>query len=201
MKELQFSLTKKDFQQHLNIVNIKHFTGALVILFLGIPVTLTATFLLFNAFIDILQTAGYYPANANRYVQIVFNLIIITIIIMPIYRCLASPLIKKLPLLDPQGYVLSPQKLSIDAKGLYRESDYHKVFSDWRGIIEIQETKNYILFYTDRAHGYGYLVPKTAFETPEDAAAFLEQARGYWHKAGGGAKNEKGKSDDTAEKS
>ncbi|TVQ83497.1 MAG: YcxB family protein [Micavibrio sp.] len=102
-------------------------------------------------------------------------------------------------LLDPQGSFLAPQTLTIDAKGVVEKSTHDQYFTDWRGIIDIQETIDYLLLYNGQITAY--LVPKTAFETPEDAAAFLEQARDYRQKSGRGAKNEKGKSDDTAEKS
>lgn len=176
MSKLAFSRTEKDFM-NLSCIVTGHYRrrGILyIIAAVGIGIVLSL------AAVDMLRTAGFFPQE--KYMQMAVTIGIYFLGFYLPLRCFR--LCGRQSWLDKNGNFLSPKIFQITAKGLSEESDHHKSFTDWHGITDIQETKDYLLFYIDRMQAY--LVPKTAFEKPEDAAAFLDKARGYWQKAGGG---------------
>lgn len=176
MSKLTFSLTEKDLQRYRYIINRRQFGYILIYVVPAVGIAL----ILHSALVDILQTAKLEPANI--YLRMALHIGMLGILYLLLLRFFQ--LFDK-RWLDPRGHSLAPRIFRIDTKGITTELNYHKSFTDWRGVIEIQETKNYLLFYIDRMQAYQ--VPTAVFEKPEDATAFLEKARGYWQKAGGGA--------------
>jgi hypothetical protein len=183
MSKLTFSRTEKDFLNFSRIAARQYRRRGIIYIIAAVGIGIVLSL----ALIDILRAAGYFPAD-----KLMQTAVAVGIYFFSFYLPLRFfHICGKQSWLDESGNFLSPKTFKMTAKGVAEESDHHKSVTDWRGVTDIQETKDYLLFYIDRMQAY--LVPKAAFETPEDATAFLDSARGYWKKAGGGAVMKKGK--------
>ena len=61
--------------------------------------------------------------------------------------------------------------------GLCEQASVMEVRVKWPGVTEITECKNLLVFFISPR--FGFIVPKRAFPTPEQAQLFLETARAY----------------------
>lgn len=183
MSKLTFLRTEKDFLNFSRIAAGQYRRRGIIYIIAAVGIGIVLSL----ALIDILRAAGYFPTD-----KLMQTAVTVGIYFLSFYLPLRFfHICGRQSWLDEGGNFLSPKTFKMTAKGLSEESEHHKSVTDWRGVTDIQETKDYLLFYIDRMQAY--LVPKTAFETPEDVAAFLEKARGYWQKSGGGVKTEKEK--------
>tara|TARA_R110002124_G_scaffold44001_2_gene134856 strand:+ start:2158 stop:2739 length:582 start_codon:yes stop_codon:yes gene_type:complete len=185
MSKLTFSRTEKDFLNFSRIAAGPYRRRGIIYIIVAVGIGIAAAL----AVIDMVRVAGYFPSD--RFTQTVLTTLIYFLIFYLLLRFFNA--FGKQSWLAADGNFLSEKTFQMTAKGLSEESDYQKSFTDWRGVISIQETPDYILFYIDRMQAY--LLPKSAFKKPEDIPGFLEKAHGYWQKAGGGLKPEKEKND------
>lgn len=81
----------------------------------------------------------------------------------------------------PQGSLLCPKEIRIDGEGLHQSSKHGASTAFWPGILNIEDTGDMIYFYVDLTSAY--FIPKRFFANPEEAAAFVTQARHYWNAA------------------
>lgn len=175
MSKVTFSRTEKDFRHLGRITAAQCWRRGIVYMIVAAGIGIVLSLLLVEA----ARAVGYFPAD--EFMQ--------TIVAVGIYF-LSFYLLLRLfhgcgrgAWLAEGGNFLSSKTFQVTAKGLTEESEHHTSFTDWRGVTDIQETKEYLLFYIDRMQAY--LVPKTAFKKPEDAAEFLKKAQSYRKKAGG----------------
>lgn len=83
--------------------------------------------------------------------------------------------------LHPSGSFLRPKEIIIDEEGIRETSNVHTAFSQWIGVIKIEESEHLILIYVDQMAAYVF--PKRAFQTSGEAKAFVEQAQMFWNSA------------------
>ncbi|TNE28598.1 MAG: YcxB family protein [Alphaproteobacteria bacterium] len=183
MNKLTFSRTEKDFLNFSRIAAGPYRRRGIIYIIVAVGIGIALAL----AVIDVVRTAGYFPAD--KFTQTLLTTLIYFLMFYLLLRFFNA--FGKQSWLAENGNFLSEKTFQMTAKGLSEESDYQRSFTDWRGVIGIQETPDYVLFYIDRMQAY--LLPKSAFKNPEDIPAFLEKAHGYWQKAGGGTQAAEGK--------
>jgi len=77
----------------------------------------------------------------------------------------------------PDGMLRAPKEIRIDAEGLHQNSLYESSVTRWKGIMRIEDDREFVLLYVDTASVY--MIPKHSFSTADEAAAFVAQARSY----------------------
>ena len=75
-----------------------------------------------------------------------------------------------------------PITVAINAGHIYRKDATGEVFTPWRALHSIKDTPErfFVLLHDGNT---GFIVPKRAFESPDDAQAFYEAAYGWWNDA------------------
>jgi len=185
MSKVTFSRTEKDFLNFSRIAAEPYRRRGVIYLIAAVAIGIVFSL----ALIDMMRVAGYFPTD--KFMQTAFTVGVYFVIFYLLLRFFNA--FGKQSWLAEEGNFLSQKTFQITAKGISEESDYQRSFTAWRGVIDIQETPDYLLFYIDRMQAY--LLPKVALGSLEESASFLKKARGYWQKAGGGAKAEKEKND------
>lgn len=179
MSTLTYSCTEKDYESFNQAVQDKQNSNGHVIVWIIMIVVGTV---LYNILRNTIQEIGYYPANT--FVQTVIGVGWALGIVF--LSCVLQTSFSKRRILSRDGSFLSQQTLQITPAGISCEKRFYNGFIDWRGVLDIQETKDYFLFYTDRISAC--LVPKTAFKKSADADNFLARAYSYWKKEDKGKK-------------
>lgn len=177
MSRVIFLLTDQDMRSFVQIIKDGRSRQSRFVY--AIPIVVIGPILYF-VLADMLQTAGYYPRSHSM--QIILATVGLICIFWLLWRFF-HPSDSKPPLLHPKGNFLAEQTIGISTQGLIVESVHHREYTDWRGIVDIRETSDDLLFYNHRRQVYQ--IPKRAFKALEDAATFLKDARCYWRKAGG----------------
>lgn len=76
------------------------------------------------------------------------------------------------------GYFLQPRKFTINKVGIVDKSDSHCFNTKWKGVLKIESTDDYILYFIDKAQVY--LVPKRSFELADEAQKFFDTSIKFW---------------------
>lgn len=87
----------------------------------------------------------------------------------------------KLPIFDVGGRFCVARHVTISPEGFSEETENFKGTTQWRGMTQILDRRDYILFYVDKLQAY--LVPKRFFTGNALAENFLSLATAYWRTA------------------
>lgn len=82
---------------------------------------------------------------------------------------------------SPDGHFLAATQFTLAPEGFTTQSRYTQGKVDWRGVLRLEESKDFLLIYIDLMQAY--VIPKRCFATTEAAAAFYQQAQAYWQAA------------------
>lgn len=82
---------------------------------------------------------------------------------------------------DEAGNYCEAKTLSITEDGVSEESEFNKIFSDWRGVRKLHQTAEYLYFFVDNSQAY--CIPVRAFESKDMATQFFAQAEAFWRAA------------------
>lgn len=86
---------------------------------------------------------------------------------------------------DKRGSFLAPCKLIMTKDCLTTETTHGHNRLSWPGVLKIEDTGDYFLFYIDKINAY--IVPKRSFTTADAAQKFIQNAHVYWQAANGNA--------------
>ena len=75
------------------------------------------------------------------------------------------------------GNYKSDCRITIDKDHVETSDASSNLRKAWSAIDHVMETRSHILIYFNRCNAF--VVPKTAFNTPNDAEAFRETAEGF----------------------
>jgi hypothetical protein len=81
-------------------------------------------------------------------------------------------------ILDPNGSFLTPTDIELAPDGVHWSSKRGEGRTNWSAVHKIEETKQHIYIFVDRAAAH--VLPKRNFATPEAATAFVKLALQYF---------------------
>ena len=68
-------------------------------------------------------------------------------------------------------------RIHIDPSHVWTTSDDAELKKPWKSMNEVAETKRHVFLYFNKCNAF--VIPKTAFSTPDDAETFARHARQY----------------------
>jgi hypothetical protein len=81
-------------------------------------------------------------------------------------------------ILDPNGSFLTPTDIELAPDGVHWSSKRGEGRTNWSAVHKIEETKQHIYIFVDRAAAH--VLPRRNFATPEAATAFVKLALQYF---------------------
>ena len=74
--------------------------------------------------------------------------------------------------------VLGERLARIGPEGIFGRFPLREVLSYWKGVTDIAEDDDYLFFFTGRWNAH--VIPKRAFQSPEELEQFRISAKSYW---------------------
>lgn len=169
MEEVHFTLTRDDFWRlQLHAFSRTRRTRLRIVL-VCVIVILVITYTIFGAIILLLLIL-----YALLFFVALFGLLFL---VMWLGASLAGKLMAK------RGMHV----LTISTQGVQQSNELGDSRKFWRAFKEIQEDKHNIYFRLETPDSVfmAHLIPKRAFESPQQAERFVERARAYWREQSG----------------
>ncbi len=163
MLTVSYKLKKADYNNLIRILSKRASYSYLLLLWIG--------FLIIFVAIDLYQ---YQDIQSST---LVFPLILI--VVFAFIRIYSTKLYSPAEsFLVDTGYFLQPRKFTINKNGIIDKSESHCFNTKWKGIIKIESTEDYIIYFIDKAQVY--LVPKRSFKLQNEALKFFDTSIKLW---------------------
>jgi ABC-type multidrug transport system fused ATPase/permease subunit len=162
MEEIRFFLTREDFW-HFRLYALFHQRRSLLILIL----------ILIGSGLICFSLIGSFPLSIIVFLLFVILLIALLFGRLRINASKAAQGAKK------RGEII----LSMSAQGVWQKSELGEATTSWRAIKAIKQDKyNFYLILDSPGSNVllALLIPKRAFDGPQEEQRFLEQAQSYW---------------------
>lgn len=117
--------------------------------------------------------------NLPSNIQMLLGIVTLVLIYIYVFKFLShySPI----QYYHPDGIMRCPKEIRVAPDGVHHESALYVSRTNWSAVMKVEEDKDFIFLYVDIVSAY--TIPKRSFNSPEEASAFLTQAREYWSAA------------------
>jgi membrane protein implicated in regulation of membrane protease activity len=167
MEEIRFFLTREDFW-HFKLYGLFHqrrILLAYILIFIGVGIVC-------------LSVINSFPLS------IIIFLLLVILFITLLFRRVRINASKAAQGAVKRGEII----LAISAQGVWQRSELGDSMTSWRAIKAIKQDKYNFYFILDSPGSnvlLALLIPKRAFDGPQEGQRFLEQAQSYWREQSG----------------